>query len=113
MDDLARWVMKLWGGDWDPGYRLGWRSRLQNEAPGDAVPPARSCRLSLTTLAGGGERAPGGLPGLQNRWGAATPPAGSIPVRLRYQGFHCPSASAATPLTAETTPQGVRGVELT
>jgi hypothetical protein len=38
MDDLARGVMKLWGGDWDPGYRLEWRSQLQNEAPSAAVP---------------------------------------------------------------------------
>ena len=33
---------------------------------------------------GGGERAPGGLPGLQNQWGCESAPAGSIPVRLRH-----------------------------
>ena len=35
-------------------------------------------------LRGGGERAPGGLPGLQNQWGCESAPAGSIPVRLRH-----------------------------
>ena len=55
---------------------------------GDLEPPA--------TLLSGGDRAPGGLPGLQNRWGVERSPAGSIPVRLRqsprdpcffYKGF--------------------------
>ena len=36
-----------------------------------------------SNLRGGGERAPGGLPGLQNQWGYESAPAGSIPVRLR------------------------------
>ena len=49
------------------------------------------------TLLIGGERAPGGLPGLQNRWGVARSPAGSIPVRLRQNQRCVPRSEGIYP----------------